>query len=73
MQAGGITRILAVLAMDYWCVVPEQMLVTVSTDPHEMSWSAVVVAVAALCGMLNLEDLLRPFLLMWLFKGLQAP
>ena len=37
-------------------------------DPCEMSWAEAVLALAPLCGDLNLIDLLRSFLLMCLFK-----
>ena len=65
--------VLAVLLIDGWCFVPEQMLVSilsVSMNSYEMSWAEAELALAPLCGDLKPEDLLRPFLLMWVFKKL---
>ena len=62
--------VLAVLQVGDWCVVSELMLVSilsVSVDPYEMLWAEPVLALS-LCGDLKPEDLLRPFLLMWVFK-----
>ena len=67
------TQVLAVLQMDGWCVVSERMLVSilsVSVDPREMSWDEAALKLAPLCGDLKPEDLLRPFLLMWVFQKL---
>ena len=54
--------------------VSEQMLVSillVSVDPWaEMSWAEAALALAPLCGDLKPKDLLRPFLLTWVFKKL---
>ena len=49
----------------------EQMLVSilsVSVNPHEMSSAEAELALPPRCGDLNLKDLLRPFLLIWVFK-----
>ena len=62
------TLVLAVLAKNGWCAFPEWMLVSilsVSVDLHEMLWGEVALALAPICGDLNLGDLLRPFLLIW--------
>ena len=70
---GWDATLILVLQMDGWCVVSEQMLVSilsVSVDPREMSLAEVALALAPLCGDLKTEDLLRPFLLIWLFKKL---
>ena len=66
-----MTVVVAVLHKDGWCVVSEQMLVSilsVTMDPHEMSWAETALGLTPLCGDLNLKDLLRPFLLIWFFK-----
>ena len=55
MTAG--TLVLAVLQMDGWCVVSEQMLIpilSVSMDPREMSWAEAALALAPLCGDLKI-------------------
>ena len=47
------------------------MLVSIfseSVDPREISWAEVALALAPLWGDLNLENLLRPFHLMWVFE-----
>ena len=65
------TLVLVVLQMDGWCVVSEWMLVSilsVSMDPREISWAEA--AMALLYVDLTPEDLLRPFLLMGIFKKL---
>ena len=67
------TLILAVLQMDGWSVVSGWMLVSirsVSVDTCEMLWAEAALALAPLCGDLKPEDLLRPFLLMRVFKKL---
>ena len=56
----------------YWCY-KEQMLASVllvTVDPREMSCAETALALAPLYGDLEPKDLLRPFLLMWLFKKL---
>ena len=60
------------LVKDGSSVVSELMLVTmlsVFVDPCEMSSAEPALALDRLCGDLNLEDLLRPFFLIWLFKN----
>ena len=68
------TLVLAVLAMDDWGVVPDWMLTCIpsgSINPCEISWAEAAIALTSLCGDLHLKDLLRPFLLMWLFKNIK--
>ena len=45
-------------------------ILSVSVDPREISWTEAALVLAPLCGDLNLEDLLRPFLLMLVLKKL---
>ena len=45
-------------------------ILSVTVDPLEMSWAEAALALAAICGDLNSEDLLRSFLLMWFFRKL---
>ena len=47
-------------------------ILSVSVDPCEMSWAEAALALAPLCGNLNVEDLLRPFFVMWVFKKLNS-
>ena len=52
--------------------VSEWMLVSILSvfvDPHEMLWAEAALALPPLGGGLNPENLLRPFLLMWIFKN----
>ena len=42
-------------------------ILSVSVDPHEMSWAKVTLSLAPLCKDMKSEDLLIPFLLMWIF------
>ena len=72
-EAWNTTLVLAVLQMDGRCVVSEWMLVSmlsVSLSPRKMLWAVATLALAPLCGDLKPEDLVRPFLLMWVFKKL---
>ena len=45
-------------------------ILSVSVKPLEMLWAEAAIALAPLCGDWKPEDLLRPFLLMWVFKKL---
>ena len=68
-EAWDITLALVVLQMGGWCVVSERMLVSmlsVFVDLCEMSRA--VAALAPLCWHLKAEDLISPFLLMWVFS-----
>ena len=50
------------------CSIPLEILT--ASFLNEMLWTEATQALARFCGYLNPEDLLRPFLLMWLFKKL---
>ena len=59
--------------MDGLCVVSEWELFSIlslSMEPHAMSWAEAALALVSLCGDLKHQDLLRPLLLMWDFKKL---
>ena len=43
-------------------------ILSVSVDPNEMFWAEAATIHSALCGHLNLDDLMRPFLLIWVLK-----
>ena len=54
-------------------MLSQQMLVSillVSVDRREISRSVAALALVPLCGDLKAENLLNPFLLMWVFKKL---
>ena len=64
------TLIVAVLEIDGWCIESEWMLVSRLSAfiiPREMSWVETALALTLLHD-LNLENMLKPFLLMLLFK-----
>ena len=57
--------------MDGWCVLSEWMLLSIlsaSVDPCEVPWAETARVLAPPCGDLKLGYLLKPFLLMWVFK-----